>query len=76
MAIETETLHLRGVDGSVLDLPLSQLVGVALILNTIALLAPTVDLLLGSGEAIEIRSPATEAITESLSGAGIRVVSA
>ncbi|MFF4275939.1 hypothetical protein [Streptomyces sp. NPDC001536] len=64
------------MDGSALDLPLSELVGAALIPNTVAWLDPTVDLLLASGEAIEVRSPDARVITEALAGAGVHVVSA
>jgi hypothetical protein len=62
------------VDGSALDLALSELVGVAHIPNTVAWLDPTIDLLLGTGEAIELRSPDAKTITESLSSAGVPVV--
>lgn len=74
LALDAGTLHLRGVDGSTLELHLSELAGVALVPSTVAWLDPTVDLLLGSEEAIEVRSPDAKAITEALSGAGVRVV--
>ncbi|MFF1291898.1 MULTISPECIES: hypothetical protein [unclassified Streptomyces] len=65
---------MRGVDGSALDLPLAEVAGAALIPNTVAWLDPTVDLLLGSGEAIEVRSPDARTITEALAGASVHVV--
>ncbi|MFF1375750.1 hypothetical protein [Streptomyces sp. NPDC058308] len=76
LAIGAGPLQLRGVDGSSLDLPLTELVGVAWIANTVSWLDPTVDLLLHSGEAVELRTAQARQIAEALSGAGVRAVSA
>ncbi len=75
LAVGAGSLQLRGVDGSALDLPLSDLACAALIPNTVAWLDPTVDLLLTSGKAIEVRTPKTQQVITSLSDAGVRVVS-
>ncbi|MFE9765749.1 hypothetical protein ACFYPC_14665 [Streptomyces sp. NPDC005808] len=75
LAVDGDTLHLRGVDGAAVALQFTDLVGVALIPNTVAWLDPTVDLLLRSGDAIEVRSADAQAITDELSAAGARTVS-
>ncbi|TLS42919.1 hypothetical protein FE633_28400 [Streptomyces montanus] len=73
---EGDTLRLRGTDGTALDLPLAQLLGAAFIANTVAWLDPTVDLLLHSGEAIEVRTSDARVLADALSSAGVRTVSA
>ncbi|MEU1149196.1 hypothetical protein ABZ380_26800 [Streptomyces sp. NPDC005901] len=76
LAIGAGTLHLRGEDGSSLDVPLTDLAGVAYIANTVSWLDPTADLLLRSGESIELRSAEARQIGEALSRAGVRAVAA
>lgn len=75
LVLDGDTLRLRGTDGAAVALPLTELLGVALIPNTVAWLDPTVDLLLRSGDAIEVRSADAQAIADELSGAGARTVS-
>ncbi|MGW0902756.1 hypothetical protein [Streptomyces sp. NPDC002853] len=74
LVVGAEALHLRGADGSSLDLPLADLVGTAFIENAAAWLDPTVDLFLRSGEAIEVRSADAREIADSLSGAGVLIL--
>ncbi|MFF3376106.1 hypothetical protein ACFYXF_24515 [Streptomyces sp. NPDC002680] len=50
--------------------------GAVLVAGSVAGLAPSVDVLLHSGEAIEFRSPEARAIADSLAGAGVQVVTA
>jgi hypothetical protein len=76
LALEGDMLRLRGTDGASFDLPLTQLLGAAFIANTVAWLDPTVDLLLHSGEAIEVRTSDARALADALSSAGVRTVSA
>ncbi|MGW7076618.1 hypothetical protein [Streptomyces sp. NPDC054866] len=74
VALGAGILHLRGADGTALDLPFADLVGVAHLAATVSWLDPTLDLLLRSGESIEIRTADTKEIAESLSSAGVRTV--
>lgn len=74
LAIDAGTLSLRGTEGSALDLPLSELHGAVLIPSGVAWVAPSVDVLLRSGEAVELRSHRAKAVLDSLSMAGVRVM--
>ncbi|MFC8131272.1 hypothetical protein [Streptomyces sp. NPDC057302] len=74
VALGAGVLHLRGADGSALDLPSADLMGVAHLAATVSWLDPTLDLLLRSGESIEIRTANTKEIAESLSSAGVRTI--
>lgn len=74
LVVDTGTLHLRGVDGATLDLPVAEVQGAVLVASGVAWLAPSVDVLLHSGEAVEFRSPEARAIVDSLTGAGVQVV--
>ncbi|MFJ2773267.1 hypothetical protein [Streptomyces sp. NPDC087300] len=76
LAIGTGVLHLRGVDGGSLDIPFADLVGVVCIASSAAWLDPTLDLLLRSGDAIELRTAHTAPIAEALSGEGVQTVPA
>ncbi|MEV6313922.1 hypothetical protein [Streptomyces sp. NPDC051776] len=68
------TLKLRGVDGSDLQLPLSDLVGAAFIPSGVAWLTGSVDLFLESGQAIEMRTPQPRNFLEELAQTGVRVL--
>ncbi|MFF4250900.1 hypothetical protein ACFY1L_06820 [Streptomyces sp. NPDC001663] len=74
LAVDAGALRLRGTDGAVLDVPLAEVQGAVLLPSGVAWLAPSVDLLLRSGEAIEVRSHQAGAVVDALSGAGVRVV--
>ncbi|MEU6255337.1 hypothetical protein [Streptomyces sp. NPDC047043] len=74
LAVGAVALRLRGTDGAVLDLPLAEVQGAVLLPSGVAWLAPSVDLLLRSGEAIEVRSHQAGAVVDALSGAGVQVV--
>lgn len=76
LALEGDTLRLSGVDGGAVQLPHAELLGVAFLANTVAWLDPSVDLLLHTGEAIEVRSADAEAIADTLAAAGVPMVSA
>ncbi|MFD4631834.1 hypothetical protein ACFVYR_27580 [Streptomyces sp. NPDC058284] len=75
LAIGAGALQLRGADGSALDIPLTELVCVVCIANTVNWLDPTVDLLLHSGYSVELRTARAQEVAETLSGAGVRTVS-
>ncbi|WP_405870291.1 hypothetical protein [Streptomyces sp. NBC_00005] len=74
LTVDAGTLRLRGMDGAVLDLPLAEVRGAVLLPSGVAWLAPSVDVLLRSGGAIEVRSPQSRAILDALTGAGVQVV--
>lgn len=74
LVVDTGTLHLRGVDGAALDLPVAEVQGAVLVASGVAWLAPSVDVLLHSGEAVEFRSTEVRAIADSLAGAGVQVL--
>ncbi|WP_326730055.1 hypothetical protein [Streptomyces phaeochromogenes] len=76
LGLEGDTLRLSGVDGGAVQLPHAELLGVAFLANTVAWLDPSVDLLLHTGEAIEVRSTDAEAIADTLAAAGVPMVSA
>ncbi|MFD6436144.1 hypothetical protein [Streptomyces venezuelae] len=76
LAVGGGMLHLRGANGDSLDIPFADLVGVACIANTVTWLDPTLDLLLHSGDSIEVRTPRAAEIAGTLTGAGVRTVSA
>ncbi|WAL95801.1 hypothetical protein [Streptomyces sp. Je 1-369] len=76
LAVGGELVQLRGVNGDALDIPFADLAGVACMANTVTWLDPTLDLLLRSGDSIEVRTPRAEEIAGALSGAGVRTVSA
>ena len=71
-----DTLRLCGVDGSAVQLAHTELLGVTFLANTVAWLDPSVDLLLHTGEAIEVRSAEAEVIADALASAGVPMVSA
>jgi hypothetical protein len=73
LAVEAGDLLVRGTDGAVLNLPLTEVEGAVLMGSGVAWLPPSVDVLLRSGEAIEFRSPGARAIADSLATAGIPV---
>lgn len=74
LTVDAGTLRLRGVDGAALDLPIAEVQGAVFLASGVAWLAPSVDVLLPLGEAVEFRSPEARAIVDSLAGAGVRVV--
>ncbi|UFQ15948.1 MULTISPECIES: hypothetical protein [Streptomyces] len=76
LVIGADGVRLRGADGSALDLSFANLAGAAYIPNSVSRLDPTVDLLLHSGESIEVRTARAEEIAHALSGAGVWTVSA
>ncbi|MFH8606691.1 hypothetical protein ACH4D5_04280 [Streptomyces sp. NPDC018029] len=76
LGIGAGVLHLRGADGDTLDLPFAELAGVACIANTVTWLDPTLDLLLRSGESIEVRTAHAGEIAEELASARVRTLSA
>lgn len=71
LTIRSETLYLRGTDGGALEIPLAALTGVAYLPPTVAWTHPSVDLLLQSGAAIELRSPQAKDIAVELAGSGV-----
>ncbi|MGP3952771.1 hypothetical protein [Streptomyces sp. 7N604] len=74
VVVTSGTLQLRGTDGSALDLPLTELIGAVVIPSGVAWLTGSVDLLLHSGEAIELRTPEPRAFAEELAQSGVRVL--
>lgn len=77
LAVRPTALHLHSTQGAAptpLALPLTDVLGAALIPSPAAWLDPSVDVLLHSGEAVELRSPDAHAILDELSRAGIRVL--
>ncbi|WP_409239300.1 hypothetical protein [Streptomyces sp. PA5.6] len=75
LAVDGNLLHLRGVNGDALDIPFTDLMGVARVANAVTWLDPTLDLLLRSGDSIEVRTPQAAEIAGALSEAGVRTVS-
>ncbi|MGW6270835.1 hypothetical protein [Streptomyces sp. NPDC055060] len=75
VALGAGVLHLRGADGAALDLAFTGLAGVAFLPAAVSWLDPAFDLLLRSGESIEIRTADAGEIAEALSSAGVRMIS-
>lgn len=71
LAVRSETLNLRGTDGSALEIPLTELTGVVYLPSAVAWLHPSVDLLLQSGAGIELRSPQAKDIAVALADSGV-----
>ncbi|MDG4859047.1 hypothetical protein P8605_12930 [Streptomyces sp. T-3] len=57
-----------------MELPLPEIFGALYIPSSVAWLDPSIDLLLTSGAAIEVRSPDAQNIADMLAAAGIRTV--
>lgn len=76
LAIGAGALHLRGADGSAIDFTFSDLDGIAYVVAPVTWLDPTLDLLLSSGDSIEVRTADAEEIAETLSRSGVRTLSA
>ncbi|MFF3646144.1 hypothetical protein [Streptomyces sp. NPDC002564] len=76
LAIGGGAVHLRGADGSSLDVPFTDLAGAVRTASPVAWLDPALDLLLRSGESIEVRTAGAEEIVRALSGAGVQTVPA
>ena len=74
LTVDAGTLRLRGTDGAVLDLPIAEVQSAVLLPSGVAWLAPSVDVLLRSGGAIEVRSPQARAVVDAFAGAGVQVV--
>ncbi|MFE0132021.1 hypothetical protein ACFWY6_10655 [Streptomyces sp. NPDC059037] len=71
LAIQPGALHLRGTDGSALAIPFADLAGVVFLPPTAAWLHPSIDLLLRSGEGIELSSPFARDIAVALADSGV-----
>ena len=71
--MNSRPLHLRGVDGAAFDVPVAEVQGAVLVASGVTWLAPSVDVLLRSGETVEFRSPEARAIVDSLTGVGLQV---
>ncbi|MEU6678216.1 hypothetical protein [Streptomyces sp. NPDC046925] len=75
LAIQPEALCLRGTDGSVLAISLTDLAGVAFLPASTAWLHPGIDLLLRTGEGIELSSPFAKDIAVALTDSGVAAAS-